>query len=347
MTFRQVFQATLAVLVTLLGAYLLFRLRELIISLLIAFIFASAISPLVARLNRRFSLGSSIGFVYLGLFVIATALLTIIISPLATQAVELVRQAPELAGQAQTNITALQERFDLPAELPTPNLQEYYGQLARQGPRLAAGVLNVTLGFVSSVAGVLIILVMAFYWLLERRDIEGTWLGLVPRSGRATAREVIQEVEGKLGAYVRGQLLLAVIVGAISFVGLWLLGVQFKLVLALIAGIGELIPLAGPIIGAIPAIIIALATGSWQKAALVAVLYLGIQQVENNFLVPKVMQRSVGLSALTVLVAVLAGAALLGIVGALLAVPVASATQVILKHTLFRKEPYVMQAGRS
>lgn len=339
MTARQAFAGSLAALLTLLGAYLVYRLLSIIVFLLIAFIFAAAISPLVRRLNRRLPLAAAIGVVYLGLLAVFAVLMTVIITPVARQTTELVRNAPDLLDRVQVQITNLQRQFNLPTV--TPDLQQYVSQIAQQAPALAAGVLNVTLGVVTSVGGVLVVLVMAFYWLLERRDIEGTWISLVPRYRRAETREVIEEIEAKLGAYVRGQLILAVIVGLISFFGLLLLGMDYVLVLALIAGIGELIPLAGPIIGAVPAVGIAFATQSPQKALLVLALYIGIQQAENNLLVPKVMQRSVGLSPLTVLFAVLAGVALLGIIGALLAVPVASAIQVILQHTLFRRQQYL------
>ncbi len=339
MTARQVSIGTVSVLLTLLGAYLVYRLLSIIIFLLIAFIFAAAISPMVRRLNRRLPLTAAIGVVYLGLLAVFAVLMTVIITPVVRQTTQLIQSTPQLLTQAQEQLANLQRQFRLPPV--TPNLQEYVTQIAQQAPALAAGVLNVTLGVVTSVAGVLIVLVMAFYWLLERRDIEGTWISLVPRARRAETREVIEEIEAKLGAYVRGQLILAVIVGLISFFGLLLLDMPYILVLSLVAGIGELIPLAGPIIGAVPAVIIAFATQSPQEALLVLALYIGIQQVENNFLVPKVMQRSVGLSPLTVLLAVLAGAALLGIIGALLAVPIASALQVILQHTLFRRQQYL------
>jgi predicted PurR-regulated permease PerM len=345
MTAKQVFQGTLVVLLTLLGAYLVYRLRTLVISVLIAFIFASAISPLVTRLNRRLPLASSIGLVYLGLIAVVAALLAIIITPLAQQTGTLISTAPDLLGAAQTRLAELQDRFDLPGDLLTPNLQGYYGDLAQRAPALAAGVLNITVGFFTGLAGMLVVLVLAFYWLLERRDVEGTWLSLVPARHRGEAREIIEEIEGKLGAYVRGQLILALIVGILSFAGLLILRVPYSLVLALIGGVGEMIPLIGPFVGAVPAVIIAFATTSPQTAIFVAILYFGIQQTENNLLVPKVMHRSVGLSPMTVLLAVLAGGTLLGIIGALLAVPTASAAQVILKRTLFRNQHYVMQSG--
>ena len=346
MTARQVFVATAVVLLTYGASVLVLRLVSLIILLLIAFIFASAIAPAVTRLNRRLSLPVSIAVVYLGLILTFALLAAVILQPLVTQAAEFIRSVPGLLGQAQTRVVELQRELDIPTNVASPDLVRNYGQLIQRAPALAAGLLNVTLGFISELAALLLILVIAFYWLLERRNIEGTWLALVPRERRPVARTILTEIEVKLGGYVRGQLTLGVIVGVLSYIGLFLLDMPFTLVLGLISGIGELIPLAGPFIGAAPAVLLALSV-SPTKALQVIVLYVVIQQVENNFLVPKVMERSVGLSPLTVLVAVLVGTSLLGIVGALISVPVASAISVILRHTLFkeRQEQYAQPPG--
>lgn len=334
---RQAALATLGVLVTLLGAYLLYRLRDLLILVVVALIFASAIAPLVDRLNRRLPLGASIGVVYLGLLLTVAALLSAIIPPLAGQTREFIASAPELLRAAEARIASLQGALRIPSGALTPNLEGGYGRLAQNAPTLASGALGVALSFITGIAGVVVVLVAAFYWLLERRYIEGTWLQLVPGRSHREVYEVISEIEAKLGGYVRGQLLLAVIVGLISLVGLLALGVPFALTLALVAGIGEMIPYVGPFIGAVPAVLIALAV-SPQRALLVVGLYVLIQQLENHVLVPKVMQHSVGLSPLTVLLSVLAGGALLGIIGVLLAVPVVAAASVVLTHTLLPQQ---------
>lgn len=334
MTAKRVFVGTIIVLATLFGVYLAYRLISIIVFLILAFVFASAIAPLVKRLNRRFSLGLSIGLVYLGFLAVVSVLLAVIISPLAAQATELIRSAPELLQQAQTGLVNLQRRFDLPSDFLTPNLTQNFTRLLERAPALAAGVFNVTLGFITGIAGILLVLVMAFYWLLERRNVESTWLQLVPPPSRPKARDILVQIEEKAGGYVRGITTLAILMAVLSYFGLLLLGMEYALVLALIAGLAEFVPLAGPFIAAVPAILVGL-SDSPLKALAVIVLYIVLQQIENNLLVPKVMQRSVGLSPLTTLVAVLAGAALLGIIGALLAVPVASAIKIILQSTVF------------
>ena len=123
--------------------------------------------------------------------------------------------------------------------------------------------------------------------------------------------------------WLRGQLILVLIIGALSFIGLTILQVKYALVLAMIAGISELIPYVGPIIGAIPAVFLA-SSQSLFKAGLVIILYVVIQQLENQIIVPKVMQRSVGLSPLVIIIVMLIGARLAGVVGLLLAVPTAT-----------------------
>jgi predicted PurR-regulated permease PerM len=132
----------------------------------------------------------------------------------------------------------------------------------------------------------------------------------------------------KVSAWLGGQLLLGAVIGTSSAIGLWALGVPFFYVLALISGIGELIPVVGPIVSAIPALAVA-ATVSLKKVLLVLIFFFLQQQLENHVLVPKIMSRQVGVSAVTVIVALLIGAELAGIIGAILAVPTAAIVLVV------------------
>jgi predicted PurR-regulated permease PerM len=341
---KRVFVATVVVLLTLLGAYLVMRLMSLIVLLLVAFVFASAISPLVRRLNRRLGLGVSIGVVYVVLAALAAGAFAIILTPLVQQASTLFASTDDLLTEVQNQIDTLRVQFRVPELLPELDLREAYNYLLNQAPSLAVGVLNYTLGAITAVFSALIVLVVAFYWLLERRNIESTWLRLVPRHSQREARQIIEEIEDKAGGYVRGVTTLAAIMSVLSYVSLTLVGrftgsetlVRYTLVLALVAGLAEFVPLAGPFIAAAPAILIAFADSPFE-ALVVAIVYFVLQQFENNLLVPKVMQHSVGLSPLTTLVAVLSGTALLGVVGALLSVPVASAIKIVLNHTLLAR----------
>ncbi len=334
---KQVFTNTLVVLLTLAGAYLVIRLLDIIVLFVIAIIFASAISPAVAFLNRKLPLGISIAIVYLGIILVFAGILSLIIPTAVRQGMALVESGPDMVQAVERQIIELQQRFNIPVENLSGDLQEYYRRLISSAPRLAAGILNVTLSFISGLGAFVAILVMAFYWLLERRGVQSTWIGLASPSSRPEIRHIIDEIEAKIGAYARGQITLGLIVGVASFIGLTILGIKYAAILALIAGISELIPIVGPIVGAIPAVLIALSQ-SPKQAILVVLLYVIIQQMENHLLVPKIMQMSVGLSPLTVLFVVLAGGSLMGIIGVLLAVPIASAIQVILSYTLLRRD---------
>jgi predicted PurR-regulated permease PerM len=137
----------------------------------------------------------------------------------------------------------------------------------------------------------------------------------------------------KVSAWLGGQILLASVIATTSAIGLWALGMPFFYVLALICGIGEMIPVLGPVLAAIPALAVA-ATISLQKTILVLIFLIAQQQLESNFLVPRIMSRHVGVSPVTVLVALLIGASLLGIVGAILAVPTAAILQVVANQML-------------
>jgi predicted PurR-regulated permease PerM len=161
-------------------------------------------------------------------------------------------------------------------------------------------------------------------------------LQLFPASERARVDAVSRDITLKVSAWLGGQLLLGAIIGGTSAVGLWLLGIPFFYVLAVISGVGELIPVVGPILSSIPAIAIA-ATVSLQKVLLVIVFFVLQQQVENHLLVPKIMSRQVGVSAVTVIVALLIGGKLLGIVGAILAVPTAAILQVVLTEVVTKE----------
>jgi predicted PurR-regulated permease PerM len=175
------------------------------------------------------------------------------------------------------------------------------------------------------------ILLLTFYLLVEWQGILDLFVRLFPSEHRERIAAVSGRVAVKISAWLGGQMLLGLIIGVTSAVGLALLGVPYFFVLATIAGIGEMIPMVGPLLSAIPAVAVAL-TVSPGLALAVAVFFMVQQAIENNVLVPKVMGQQVGLSAVAVIVALTIGTELLGIVGALLAVPTAAIVQVLVEE---------------
>jgi predicted PurR-regulated permease PerM len=202
----------------------------------------------------------------------------------------------------------------------------------------AVGIVAVAVGNVAGgVIGVVTILILSFYLLVEADTLRTSFLRLFPRARRARVEAASHEVTLKVSAWLGGQLLLGSIVGTTSAIGLWALGVPFFYVLALISGIGELIPVVGPILAAIPALAIA-STISAKKVLFVLIFFFLQQQFENHVLVPRVMSRQVGVSAVTVIIALLIGGELLGILGAILAVPSAAILQVVAGELMRDRE---------
>jgi len=195
---------------------------------------------------------------------------------------------------------------------------------------IGKNALSVTGKIFSGVFSILTILVISFYLMLERKMMKDQFIILLPKKYQERGRETIAQIERKIGLWLRGQLILSFTIGFCTWVGLTLLGLPFALPLALLAGILEIVPTIGPIISAVPAIIVAL-TISPGVAISVVVFYILLQMLENNILVPKIMEKAVGLSPMVVIIGVLIGSKFLGILGALLAVPFIAMVLIIVK----------------
>jgi predicted PurR-regulated permease PerM len=212
-------------------------------------------------------------------------------------------------------------------------------QQAPAGGGAVAVVLATLWSFVGGLFGVVSILLLTFYLLVEAQDVFDLFVRLFPRGDRSRVSDVCGLVAAKISAWLGGQMLLGLIIGVLSLIGFFFMGVPYFFVLAVLCGIGEMIPMVGPLLSAIPAVGVAL-TVSPGLALGVAGFCLGLQLIENNFLVPKVMGQTVGLGAVTVIVSLAIGSELLGFVGALLAVPTAAIIQVLVEELyLAEKDP--------
>jgi predicted PurR-regulated permease PerM len=199
----------------------------------------------------------------------------------------------------------------LPADLRTAALQQFWN-------------------LIGGAFGLILILVLSLYLLHDARRLRDVLLSLAPRGRRHQARAVVEEIASRIGAWMMGQLMLCAVIGATTALVLGLLGIPYFYLLAVIAALGELIPYAGPFLAAVPGILLAL-TSSWQTALVVLAFYTAQQQIENHLLVPKLMQHQVGLTPSMVIIAVTIGSAVLGVLGAMIAVPTAAIVQVAIR----------------
>jgi len=191
--------------------------------------------------------------------------------------------------------------------------------------------LGLLTGLGGGIVGLVTILIVSFYYLMEKSWIRRLVLLDSAPETRIRVSRIWDEVEQKVGDWLRGQLTLCLIVGVTATIGYAVIGVRFWPLLGLWDGVTRFIPILGPWLGAVPAVIIALTQG-WHTAALVLAFILLLQVTENAMLLPRIMRGAVGLSPLTVTVSILAGTEFAGVVGALLAIPIAAVIQVLLSH---------------
>ena len=324
---------TVAVLFVVAIAWTLMKIQSIILLAFLGIILASAIEPIVYRLRRSgLSRGQAILAVYVAIFATIAVGIYLIVPPLAHQVAELNKGIPEIFDSLRKQAIESDNSFVRNTGYRMLwNIQNAYERL-RDSPEIGQDQL---IGVATSVIGIIFtmisVMIVAFYWITEKATIKRVVLSLFPFERRDRAHAIWDEIEYKIGGWTRGELLLMLIIGGCSGVAYFFLDVRFWLALAILAGITEAIPFIGPFIGGGTAFLIALAD-SPKKAIIVAIFVIALQQTEGAVLVPRVMKNAVGMSPLTVILAVLIGGVLAGPLGALLAIPVGAAVQVLIQN---------------
>lgn len=295
--------------------WFVFEIRDILFLLFISFILMSAFRPVVDRLERmRLPRVISILLLYGLVFGGLGAVVASIIPSLSSQSGKLFTQLPDFLARVFPYVSS--------------DVRSLMQQVAPVGENLV----RVTVGIFSNVLAVLTVMTFTFYFLLERRHLQDMLLALLGDGAGGRVFGVLLQIEKRLGSWVLGELCLMAFVGLISYVGLFFLRVEYALPLAILAGLLEIVPTIGPTISAIPAVLVAFGSSPVLAVSVIA-LYIIVQQVENNLLVPQVMRRSVGLPPVLTILALMIGGRFGGVSGAILAVPVLLAIQEIL-HAL-------------
>jgi predicted PurR-regulated permease PerM len=199
------------------------------------------------------------------------------------------------------------------------------------------GVISGAKGFFNGVFGFILVIVLSFYILQNNKGVEGAVVAYVPKQHQKRTLSIYRKISGKMTAWLRGQVILGLIIFAVTLVGLSILKVNYALTLAVIAGLLEVLPIIGPIVAGGLAVLIAL-TQSPLLALIVMGFYLLVQQLENHILVPQVMKKSLGLNPIAVILAIIIGGKLLGFIGILISVPVTAAIGVLLEEFVKKQE---------
>jgi predicted PurR-regulated permease PerM len=293
--------------------WFVYSIKEIIVLVFISTLLMIGFSPVVNYLVKlKISRILSISIVYFVLIGVMVSLIPLIAIPLIKEAANLTINLPATIQRIFSN-TSLVQPVDLQEQLKN----------------ITQGTFNFITATTGNFIALLFVLVVTFY-LLTKEDYLGHLVTQLFGNKEKRITKTVREIEDKLGAWFRGQLLLCLIIGILSYIVLVLLGIPYALSLAVLTGIMEALPYIGAIIAYVPAILVAL-TISPTHALLVGIAYLAIQQVQNSFIIPQVMKKAVGLNPLITILAVIVGGSLFGIAGTLLAIPITIIFQTIIQ----------------
>ncbi len=338
---RRVVTITLTLVVIVIGFWMLYRFYNVLFILLSAIVIGTVIRPIVAWLNRR-GISQILGviIVYFLLLAFVTGFILLLFPLVFDQASSIMKGIPNYYQSFQTWVSnSTNPLLDylnqfLPNEIPglKPVLQT--------APEILESA-EQALSYVATVTQVVFIaivtLLLAFHWTLDGPRIIQSLLPMLPKQKREGISDLIAAIESKIGYFIAGQAVLCLVIGALALIAYLIIGLPNALVLALIAGVLEAVPMVGPALGAIPAGVIAFSV-SPTKLIWVIVATVIIQLLENNLLVPRIMRKAVGVNPFVSLLSIFAFSTLFGIAGALMAIPIAAIIQLILQRFLFHPE---------
>ncbi len=320
-------------------AWSLYLVRDALTLVYLSLMLALGISPAISWLEQQPWFGKkrktprwvAVLVFYLAAASLLVAIYLIVVPPFVEQVRELWTRAPEYIDKGQAWLV----KHQLQKKAYTMR------ELLDRAPSANTAVTGV-LGAVNRVAGFILaaftVVLLSVYFLLDGEGLFKMYVRALPKESRGHWWKISSDVATKVGAWMSGQAFLCVLIGSTAALGFWLIGLPYFYVMALICGVGELVPIVGPIAAGIPAVLVA-ATVS-PNAAIITAAYLFVQQqVENNIIIPRLMKSQTGVSPLIVMIAILVGGEFLGVIGALLAVPTAAVIQIFLRDYLETRDP--------
>jgi len=339
-TVRQIIRNVLVVLAVLGSIYLIYLLRKPLGWLVVATFLAVALSGPVNLLHRFMNRGAAIALTYLGVLLLPVLLALIVVPPFVNQGTDLVEDIPEYARdlekfvQENKTLRELDEKYDVISKL-----QERAEELPARIGDAASLLSDLGLGLVNSGFALFNILILSIFLVGSGPRWAARIVQLQPEHRRDRLDRTLRRIADAVGNYMGGALLQATVAAVLTYIVLTILGVPFAAPLAVIVGAFDLIPLIGATIGAVLVTVVTLFT-DFPTATLVWVLWsILYQQIENNVIQPQIQRRAVDVHPFVVIMAVLCGSTLFGVLGALLAIPVAAAIQIaVLEFLQFRRE---------
>ncbi|MEI8061497.1 MAG: AI-2E family transporter [Candidatus Berkelbacteria bacterium] len=307
------------ILLVIVAAAMIYIVRDVVALLFIVLVLVATFSPIIKSWQKYLSRIPAIIALFTLLIAVAAGVVYIIFPPLVNEFAQLAISVPSYISE--TNFDSLRQY--------APEIRNGLQSLSSNIGSITTNVYSFTAGVFGAVFSLLMIIVLTFYMLVEESDIKKQVSAFFSEQDREKGIGVINKIAAKVGSWFRGQMLLGLVIFVIDYVGLLIFGVPYALILALLAGLLEIIPTVGPFISGTIAVLFALTISPW-KALFVAIFYMAVQLLENNFLVPKIMQKAIGISPVVIIISVIVGAKLLGVIGAILSIPIAASISVII-----------------
>jgi predicted PurR-regulated permease PerM len=313
--------------------YFLFQIREILAILFISLVLASAFDPWVAWLKtKKIPRAVSMMSIYLITFLVISGTMLLIIPPIIEQVGELSHQYPFVSEKIRSGIDTLKGFTSLDSIWNNLMVsQEAYPEMVGTFQTVFSKIS----GFVGGVFTFFLIVVITFYMVVEESALKKVIWSITPKQHQVKVMHIANQIQQRIGLWLRGQLILSFIIFVLTFIGLSILRVKYALVLALIAGITESVPYLGPGLASIPAVFLAF-TQAPMLAVFTAALYYVIHLTESNIVVPKLMQKVVGINPIVSIAVLLIGFKIGGIIGAILSIPVVTALKVVF-NDIFEK----------
>ena len=325
--FRWAVMGTLGVLTVVLAAYGLYTVRSVLVLVLLALFLAISLDPAVQWLMRRgLRRPTAVGIVFLVVVLMVAGFMWSVVPPIVDQSGKLLANLPDYLrtlSEESKVVRKVTDRYDLTDRLSA--------LVAGTPAKLAGGAVGFVRRFIGTAASTITVLALTMYFMADLPRIRRQLPMLFPSRRRHRVTEVTDVVVEKVGGYMIGNLTISLIAGVATFVCLLLVGVPFALPLAAAVALADLIPMIGATLGAAICLVVSIFTvGIWPRAVIVVVFFILYQQAENYLIAPRVLRNTVNMSSVAVLLVALIGGSLLGLVGAIMAIPVAAAAKVLM-----------------
>ncbi len=314
--------------------FFVFRIKDVLLLLFASFAIASALFPIVDWMSKKIPRGLVVTIVYLVGFIVLLTILIPFVTVIMGQVQEFAKKFPTYWNDMAKLLDHL-EILSVNTGL-IPDYSQIITNLAQIGKELLSRSIGFTINLFVGMAAAFTLAVIVLFMLLDKKYLKDGYIKLFPPKNRGRAKEITDTISRKVGGYVRGQLLLMFLVGMLTALGLKLIGLEFALLLGIIMGILEIIPLAGPIIASVPGILVGLAHGP--SFALWALLvYIVVQRIENNFLTPLILGKFLEMHPLIIIIAIMVAASTLGVFGVILSPAIAAAIYVLVQELYVKK----------